>query len=759
MIKKLFLLFLILVLLSGCAQAAPRVSVYTDYIRCYETNYEDHDLVWLESNVNNTSIITHDGTTWYLNRSLQCYSPHSFRVGGDPTTATKLVLGDGRTLTWGHCFYISELEIVGGGEIGTRSLLHDVHRHDGGRIRLDYMANDIYNITMENTTGGVSVANSNEIKVYNISVTNSTSTGVSIATCNNTEAFNIRVEKIGDYTKGFYLAPATGKYAFIMTGCRDSVAHDIHGNNTAWSGIEITSPDTSHLSHNITYYNMTMGYAGHNGFDFHSGGYSLIYNITSHDNPHDDGNNILVAGVNNYTLRNVTSYNSGISKGILIGSPARDVYLENYTSDNDGCAIGVINSTNITIRNTNITRSKDYAIKLSNVLIASGVYTPGITDFTLFDAIASTGIKQDIWTQNTTNTHLINFKYNDGLYYYDSIFNYDSNFYYYLDLVGKYANGTVINGTVAIYNDTFISRDANGNLKTDFLLTSGRTELPFFREYSAAIPEKHRSRTNNTTTTVNSIQNTITVSDGEKSVILDKVTPDIRWYRSNNSQPEYTIVALFNDSNDLHFTGYAPSTEYNIFEEGETVKLQVWANEPLDYVSWKKDGVDVQNSTSTTYETTLSDVPITVDISGSSPNGTVSKTWIVDPEQIIEPEPEGNAPVANFTSNVTTGGYPLKVSFTDTSTETPLNWYWDFDNDGYTDSRLQNPAVNYKAKGNYTAKLTVSNAAGMDIETKTQYIQVTGSTLTKIPYFSSFSNWLNSFYRQYLAALGMWLCE
>jgi parallel beta-helix repeat protein len=88
---------------------------------------------------------------------------------------------------------------------------------------------------------------------------------------------------------------------------------------------------------------------------------------------------------------------------------------------------------------------------------------------------------------------------------------------------------------------------------------------------------------------------------------------------------------------------------------------------------------------------------------------------------ITEPAP---APTAAFTSDVQSGVAPLTVVFTDQSTNSPTSWAWDFDNDGTVDSTVQNPSYIY-AVGNYTVKLTATNAAGSDDEVKTDYITVT----------------------------------
>ena len=68
-------------------------------------------------------------------------------------------------------------------------------------------------------------------------------------------------------------------------------------------------------------------------------------------------------------------------------------------------------------------------------------------------------------------------------------------------------------------------------------------------------------------------------------------------------------------------------------------------------------------------------------------------------------------PVANFTSNVTSGKDPLTVQFTDLSTNA-TSWYWDF-GDGFN-STEQNPIHTYSTAGNYTVNLTAINGNGKD---------------------------------------------
>ena len=79
-------------------------------------------------------------------------------------------------------------------------------------------------------------------------------------------------------------------------------------------------------------------------------------------------------------------------------------------------------------------------------------------------------------------------------------------------------------------------------------------------------------------------------------------------------------------------------------------------------------------------------------------------------------------PTAAFSANKTTINTDGFVQFTDESTDAPKSWSWDF-GDGSTSSE-QNPSHNYSTEGTYTVELTVSNVAGADTITKTDYITV-----------------------------------
>ena len=78
----------------------------------------------------------------------------------------------------------------------------------------------------------------------------------------------------------------------------------------------------------------------------------------------------------------------------------------------------------------------------------------------------------------------------------------------------------------------------------------------------------------------------------------------------------------------------------------------------------------------------------------------------------------GSAPVANFSFAQSAGSFT--VNFTDTSTNSPTGWAWDFGDTSTTSdtSSLQNPSYTYPAAGTYQVSLTASNTFGSDPVTK-----------------------------------------
>lgn len=91
----------------------------------------------------------------------------------------------------------------------------------------------------------------------------------------------------------------------------------------------------------------------------------------------------------------------------------------------------------------------------------------------------------------------------------------------------------------------------------------------------------------------------------------------------------------------------------------------------------------------------------------------------------------GAPPVADFTSDETSGADSLTVQFTDISTNTPNSWLWNFGDGGTSTS--QNPTHTFTNTGWHTVSLIATNDLGNDTETKSNYIFVGKSNFTATP--------------------------
>ncbi len=110
---------------------------------------------------------------------------------------------------------------------------------------------------------------------------------------------------------------------------------------------------------------------------------------------------------------------------------------------------------------------------------------------------------------------------------------------------------------------------------------------------------------------------------------------------------------------------------------------------------------------------------------------TVSNTAGSNSMQVTDYISVNRQPVADFTANKTRGKFPLTVCFTDTSSNSPAAWSWDF-GDGAT-STDQHPTHMYETVGNYTVSLQASNSDGSNSTTKSDFISVRETNADPLP--------------------------
>ena len=100
--------------------------------------------------------------------------------------------------------------------------------------------------------------------------------------------------------------------------------------------------------------------------------------------------------------------------------------------------------------------------------------------------------------------------------------------------------------------------------------------------------------------------------------------------------------------------------------------------------------------------------------------------------------------IANFEANETEILQNGSVEFTDLSLGNATGWEWDFENDGVTDSYLQNPEWVFTEPGVYSVKLTVSDGVNENTYIREAFITVIPIQVLTIPAgWSGISSFIN----------------
>ncbi|AKB37166.1 cell surface protein [Methanosarcina siciliae C2J] len=214
-------------------------------------------------------------------------------------------------------------------------------------------------------------------------------------------------------------------------------------------------------------------------------------------------------------------------------------------------------------------------------------------------------------------------------------------------------------------------------------------------------------------------------------------TTDVVWITGSGE----TLLDAWNDAATKNGYTYEMSGNPSYPNQLSTINgpftnYEGWGNNGSGFVWWKTYVCDGSNLS--TWDNSLSQTGVVLADHSASEYPYFAFVWgcwatwpypdgISGSPYTVLPSDCPLAPVANFTSDVTSGPAPLAVQFNDISTGSPTSWQWDFDNDGNVDSEEQSPSFTYDSAGTYTVNLTVSNAGGSDSEVKTDYISVSES--------------------------------
>lgn len=659
-IFKIFLILLCICLLCGSAQASVSYSSSVNQISISNEAGNARNLTWLTEQVNNQSVLKIEDGVAYLNATIRCYNDGELYINSSDCSEliisnwyntrgfynpSKIYLDDIKITGWNYTVNSAmginrtvETAWTSDPNMETLCAAHVRNCTFEGIAGLSFCyANnsDNYNITMINCTGpvgyGLYIKTLENISLHDITFSNCRGTAITAISSENISVYDVTVDNAGNYK-----TPTTGQFAIWYQDTDNSTIHDVSVNGTGWSAIGI-SPYSTALSEYITVYNCTVINAGHNSLDLHGCRYVDAWNLTLSDSI---SNNIIVTfsggyinGTSEIFLHDIWTYHHGIpygqtsiGSGILIGAEACNVTVQNYTADGDGAGINAQSLDNLSVYNmTTLNTSSGMSWTKSNFVATAYTYNGS-----LIDSDVSRATSAGINIFYSRNSQIINTNYNLAKAVFGTSYSGEGTVQYYGDFVVKDSSGNLLNGTITLSNTTgnYTGTDAAGKNKSTFTFT-GRSALPSDRSNSIAIPEFYK---NTSLTTLGTRINYVTIaniSTDTGNVQLDNITPSSQWRRINPEQSTYTITAIVNNSEGLHFTGFAPSAEYNNYTNNSIIKMQVWANEPLTNVVWKVDEVEKQNGTATTYESMVGTAPIKVDLTGSTATETISKSWII----------------------------------------------------------------------------------------------------------------------------------
>ena len=196
----------------------------------------------------------------------------------------------------------------------------------------------------------------------------------------------------------------------------------------------------------------------------------------------------------------------------------------------------------------------------------------------------------------------------------------------------------------------------------------------------------------------------ITAVEGTHAVNVSAVDAAVNTAWNNSTS--YTAVTPDVESPVIHSVSLNNSKPAT----GDSILLTVNATDNVGVTEVKANGVSLFYQSGTLWSGLITAVEGTHAVNVSAVDAAVNTAWnnstsytATDPELSI-------LPVANFTANPTEGSAPLTVQFTDTSSNSPIEWTWNF-GDG-TSSTEQNPEHTFITEGVYTVNLTASNGVG-----------------------------------------------
>ncbi|MDK2940028.1 MAG: hypothetical protein PWQ51_2193, partial [Methanolobus sp.] len=601
--------------------------------------YTGVNFTWLYEQINNDSLLTHDGKVWYLNSTLSLDDSVFFINSTDVSTlymsnevnnqhigegglrAGDFRIKDVTIKSWYWSLgrepdtFLDETQyqiVVDDSGYLTNCSLYSIHRVSLNRVH-DF---DITNIIMDNSYGGFSLGSGKNITITNSKMTNfKAGRGIQVG-----DSSNIHI-------KDAYVDVATGGVVFEK--CFDSSMENIFTNNTGWMGVEADNG-----AGNIVFKNIIVKNAYHNGLDLHGVYNVYVQNMSIYEST---SNNILITGSGNYdnggtwnvTLKDIYTYKSGSQggTGIAIASEVEDVNLINVVTESETNGIEVndvdgLNIINFTPINCN------FGVLMQNMENVS-IINSNLKDVT-----------DSIYHNNDGATY-VNSLYKNAILRNTAHFKLASN----LDINVIDSGNVPVNGVLTAYvADNLDSTYGDVQPTQSFTLNEdGELDSSDIAPYLSYYYQNSSGYSTDL-----SYLFTLNDQNGNEITLTD-ITPDSTWYRENPNIPTYTITAIIPDSGNTEpqITGYAPSSD-NPFTAGESKKFQVWADQELTTMKWYVNG-NLVSSGSMDYTWKVESGSTTIMFSGFNSNGAVVQTWEITEGEIVEEAPVSSGTGLSFT--------------------------------------------------------------------------------------------------------------
>jgi parallel beta-helix repeat protein len=369
------------------------------------------------------------------------------------------------------------------------------------------------------------------------------------------------------------------------------------------------------------------------------------------------------------------------------------VNWQNQQVPNDARFVGVVNSTNITVKDSTLTKN------WSGVLFA-------YTDNSRIENVTTENNYYGTYLSSSSNNNMLtsnNASNNDGGIYLDSssnnntLINNNATNNREGIYLGFSSNSTLINNTANLNNDFGIWLESSNNNNITSSTALNNTDYDFYSD-----------------------------ADSRDNTIEDLTIAS------------YPTTISFTYDNGVGIKGVEtppsdPTAKVNIgkYVNATSVTASSWLFLNVSYTDADLGSVDEDSLTMWRHDgTNWAEVP--------APNGVntaenyvyanITSFSIFAP--LGSPAAPPEAPIAEFSATPTRGVVPLTVQFTDESTKgtNPAYTYqWDF-GDGGTSTEA-NPSYTYRAPGKYTVSLTITdNVQYSNTETKARYITVVAPT-------------------------------